>query len=259
MPTPVDQQNNQPATQTSDIRHPQPDIPNPRVLVILPAYNEQDTIAAVVTQLHRALPDADVLVVDDGSKDQTARLVPPPARVVRLPMNLGIGGAMQTGYRFAKANGYDLAVQCDADGQHPPELIQPLIDHAVDSGADLVVGSRFIEPGMYQQQPARMAAINWLNRLIGLLGGQRVTDCTSGFRVANRRVIDAFATWYPDDYPEPEAMLRLLRSGFAVSETPVAMKQRQGGVSSIPFRRGLFYVIKVTAALLLTTVREKLR
>jgi len=259
MPNPVEQIEEQPGPEHDQSRDTRELAPLPRVLVIIPAYNESATIGDVVTQLHRALPDADVLVIDDGSKDETARLVPRTARVVRLPMNLGIGGAMQTGYRFAHANGYDLAIQCDADGQHPPEHIQALIDFAAETRADMVIGSRFIEPGMYQQQPVRMAAIRWLNAVISVLGGQRVTDCTSGFRVANRRAIEAFADWYPDDYPEPEVLLRLLRSGYTVRETPVLMRQRQGGVSSIPFQRGLFYVVKVTSSLLLTLVREKLR
>jgi len=247
-----------PQAKPSPSQHPTPSKAQPRVLVILPAYNEAATIGSVVTQLQRALPLADVLVVDDGSKDETARLVPHLARVVRLPMNLGIGGAVQTGYRFARQHGYDYAIQCDADGQHPPELIQSLISVAVQSEADMVVGSRFLEPGMYEQTPARMAGIRMLNAIIRLLGGQRVTDCTSGFRVVGRRSIEAFAKWYPDDYPEPEVLLRLLRSGFVVHEVPVRMKQRQGGVSSISFRRGVFYMVKVMSALLLTALREKL-
>jgi len=228
----------------------------PRILVIIPAFNEAATVGAVVRQIVEHLPDADILVVDDGSTDNTAACVPPPARLVQLPFNLGIGGAMQTGYRFADAQGYDVAIQVDADGQHPPHHLRQLVDKLKEADADMIIGSRFLEPGAYRQTPTRMAGIIILRTVIKLLTGKRITDCTSGFRAVNRRVIERFASFYPDDYPEPEVVMLLLRAGLRVEETPVSMRQRQAGRSSIPLSIGLFYTIKVTAALLLGTVRE---
>lgn len=227
-----------------------------RNLVIMPAYNEQDSVGRVVEALHLHLPDFDIIVIDDGSTDATARCVPAYARVVSLPFNLGIGGAMQTGYRFAAMHGYEVAVQVDADGQHPPESVSKLVEHMKKTGADMVLGSRFLEPGHYDQTFARMLGIRLLGGLIRVLTGRRITDCTSGFRAVNGRVIRAYAYWYPDDYPEPEVVLLLLRCGFRIEEVSTHMLQRTTGQSSIPLMRGLFYVAKVSVCLLLDTIRN---
>lgn len=227
-----------------------------RHLVIVPAWNESASIAGVVAELRLHLPDFDVIVIDDGSTDTTLRAIPDDVTVVSLPFNLGIGGAMQTGYRYAALHGYDIAVQVDGDGQHPPEEVPKLLAPLLAGQADLVIGSRFLEPGEYRPSSARLIGIRVLNMVIRLLGGKKVTDCTSGFRAANRRVIAAFAHWYPEDYPEPEVILLLERSGYRVAEVPVRMKPRQGGRSSIPLLRGLFYVIKVAVALALDTMRQ---
>ncbi len=224
--------------------------------MIVPAYNEADSIAQVVAEIHRHLPGFDVVVIDDGSRDATLSRIPLTAAAISLPFNLGIGGAMQTGYRYAAQYGYDVAVQIDADGQHPPREVPRLLEALHASGADMVIGSRFLEKGRYQQTTSRMAGILLLGWLIRLLSSRRVTDCTSGFRVVNRRVIRAFAHWYPEDYPEPEVVLLLVKAGFKIHETPTAMEQRTTGQTSIPFLRGLFYVIKVAACLLLDTIRH---
>jgi glycosyltransferase involved in cell wall biosynthesis len=231
------------------------ELPFTRGLVIVPAYNEADAIARVVEEVKAAAPNFDVVVIDDGSTDATPRQVPPTARVIRLPFNLGIGGAMQTGYRYAARHGYDLAVQVDGDGQHRADQLPALIEPLVEGRADLVIGSRFMQPSGYRQGPARTLGRLVLGLVLRLLTGERFTDCTSGFRAANRRVIEAFAHWYPDDYPEPEVVLLLQRAGFRVAETPVVMSQRLGGRTSIPLLRGFYYVIKVSAALLLDTIR----
>jgi len=224
--------------------------------VIVPAYNEAGAIAGVVEAIGVAVPDFDIVVIDDGSTDGTAEHVPAPARVIRLPFNLGIGGAMQAGYRYAAERGYDVAVQVDGDGQHPATEIHQLLNMLEDDQADLVIGSRFMGHGAYRQSAGRAIGSRLLRTILQLLTGLRVTDCTSGFRAANRPVIRAFANWYPDDYPEPEVVLLLHRAGFRVAETPVRMNHRTTGRTSIPFVRGLYYVAKVTMALALDTMRR---
>lgn len=225
-------------------------------LAIVPALNEAGSIARVVRQLYESQPGIDVLVVDDGSVDGTARAVPEPARVVSLPFNQGIGGAMQTGYRYAARCGYDVAVQVDGDGQHPATEVGRLIEHLELSGADMVVGSRFGPGDGYEPLASRMAGILLLRGLVRLLTGKRVADCTSGFRAVNRKVIHAFAHWYPEDYPEPEVIVLLLRGGFRVEQVPVQMTPRTSGRTSIPFTHGLFYVLKVSFALFLDLMRH---
>lgn len=227
-----------------------------RGVVIVPAFNEAGSIARVVEDVARAVPEFDIVVIDDGSTDATARIVPESATVISLPFNLGIGAAMQTGYRFAAEHGYDVAVQVDGDGQHPASEIGGLVETLAEGTADMVIGSRFLEAGGYRQSRARAAGSRVLRWLLRLLTGRTYTDCTSGFRVANRKVIRAFSHWYPDDYPEPEVVLLLHRSGFRVIEAPVRMQQRVAGRSSIPLARGVYYVLKVAVALLLDTMRQ---
>lgn len=229
----------------------------PRCLAIIPAFNEQSSVGRVVLELKRKLPDLDVVVIDDGSTDDTFRRIPPGAAVVSLPFNLGIGGAMQTGYRYAAMNGYDVAVQVDADGQHPAGQVRRLIHALQAGGADMIVGSRFMRPGRrYRQSFVRKTGAWMLRATIRGLTGLTITDCTSGFRAANRKVIHAFAHWYPEDYPEPEVILLLHRAGFRVRELPVRMRRRKSGQSSINVARGLFYVVKVVSCLLLDMARQ---
>ncbi|HLL88490.1 MAG TPA: glycosyltransferase family 2 protein [Tepidisphaeraceae bacterium] len=228
----------------------------PRCLVIVPAFNESKSVGRVVRRLRRALPGHDVLVIDDGSTDDTACHVPPDCTVVSLPFNLGIGGAMQTGYRYAALHNYDVAVQVDGDGQHRPGEVRRLVERLVAGDDDLVVGSRFLENARYRQSISRMAGSVVLGGMIRLLGGLRVTDCTSGFRAASKRTIRAFAHWYPEDYPEPEVILLLHRAGFRIGELPVRMRQRRHGVSSISLLGGVFYVLKVVVCLCLDLARN---
>lgn len=226
-----------------------------RRLVIVPVFNERGSVARVVQRLRRTLPEFDLLIIDDGSTDDTLRCIPPGVVVVSLPFNLGIGGAMQTGYRYAALHGYDIAVQVDGDGQHRPSEVRRLVQHLIAGKADLVVGSRFMEAGRYRQTLARRTGAGLLGLLLRALTGQTITDCTSGFRAANRRVIRAFAHWYPEDYPEPEVILLLHRAGYRIGELDVRMRQRRLGRSSIGLVRGVFYVMKVTACLLLDLIR----
>jgi glycosyltransferase involved in cell wall biosynthesis len=228
-----------------------------KYLAIVPAFNESASIAEVCRQLHRALPQFDVVVIDDGSIDDTASHVPETARVVTLPFNTGIGAAMQTGYRFAALGGYDVAVQVDGDGQHRPSEVVRLVQHLLNENLDLVVGSRFLERPSYRQTFVRKFGSWVLRKMLWLLsGGVDMTDCTSGFRAANRRTIEAFAHWYPEDYPEPEVILLLHRAGFRIGELSVKMRRRQGGSSSINVLSGMFYVMKVAVCLMLDTIRK---
>jgi len=230
-----------------------------RKLVIVPAYNEAQSIAALTDELSQHLSDYDLLIINDGSTDNTSQHVSDSVRVVSLPFNLGIGAAMQAGYRYAAIHGYDVAVQVDGDGQHPPDQVPHLVEHLRASEADLVIGSRFLEPGQYNQSAMRAGGTYVLRTVLGLLTGMQFTDCTSGFRAANRCVIHAFAQWYPDDYPEPEVILLLHRAGYRIEEVPVHMNQRVTGKTSIPHLYGLFYVIKVCFALLLDMIRQPWR
>ncbi len=227
-----------------------------KCLIIVPAFNESRSVGKLIRRLNRFLPDFDVLVIDDGSTDDTVHQVPPQTAVVSLPFNLGIGGAMQTGYRYAAYHRYDIAVQVDGDGQHRPSEVLSLVEALRTQDADLVVGSRFLQPTTFHQSLPRMTGITVLSVWIRWLSGLRITDCTSGFRAVNRRVIRAYAHWYPEDYPEPEVTLLLHRSGFKVVEIPARMRRRMYGKSSISLARGLFYVLKVGLCLLLDMVRE---
>ena len=227
-----------------------------RILVITPAYNEAVNIQAVILAVRREFAAADVLVVNDGSQDDTSRLARESGAIVLdLPYNLGIGGAMQTGYVFAYEQGYDVAIQLDGDGQHDPAYLPILLVPIADGTADLVIGSRFIGPSIFRSSLARRAGIKWFAWLISLLIGQTVTDTTSGFRAGNRSVIEFFASAYPQDYPEPESVVVAHRVGLCIQEVPVEMHVRQGGKSSINLWRSVYYAIKVTLAILMSVVR----
>jgi len=222
-------------------------------LVIIPAWNEAGSIQAVVEDLRKNAPDFDFVVVNDGSTDDTAgvcrRL---GVTVLDLPVNLGIGGAVQTGYLYAFRHGYDTAVQLDGDGQHPASVLPLMLGQLIHDHADMVIGSRFIERKGFQSRPLRRLGIVYFSLLIRMLTGKRATDPTSGLRMVSRRLIRVFALDYPHDYPEPESAVRAFAlDGTNVVEIPVVMKARTAGKSSISMRRSLFYMVKVTVAMLL--------
>lgn len=229
-----------------------------RVLVIVPAYNEAETIAQVVQSIRAASPAYDVLVIDDGSIDNTPAIVRalPGAQLLRLPFNLGIGGCMQTGYKYAFRHGYDIAVQCDADGQHPPEHIAALIERVVDGSADVVVGSRFVADTGYVPPWGRRIGKSLLSRWVDWWIGGGITDTTSGFRAFNRSAMAVAATTYPEDYPEPEILVVLYKHGLKTVEIPVPMRVRQGGQSSINALRSAYYIVKVCLAILVDVFRR---
>lgn len=225
-----------------------------QVLVIVPAFNEEAAILETVERV-RATGRADCLVVNDGSTDRTEELLASRGIPhVRLPVNLGIGGAVQTGYRYAVDKGYDYAVQLDGDGQHNPEDLDKLIAAIEETGADMVIGSRFVEDSGYRGSRARRVGIRYFSLLIRLLTGMTVTDPTSGYRIVGRRLMERFAVRYPGDYPEVEVLVDMARAGYRVKELSVRMNPRQGGVSSITPFRSVYYMTKVTVFSLLRRV-----
>jgi glycosyltransferase involved in cell wall biosynthesis len=233
--------------------------PVSRHLAIVPAHNEADAIAATIADINTFAPDFDVLVVDDGSTDQTMAIASRAgAGVVRLPFNLGIGGAVQTGYVFADEHGYDIAVQVDGDGQHDASELPRLLDGLRRRPEiDMVVGSRFLsDDGGFRSSAARRAGIRIFARLLSRITGQLVTDPTSGFRMVNRTGIRLFASDYPHDYPEVEAILLMHAHKLRSCEIPVRMRQRTSGVSAISFSQSGYYMIKVLLAVFIGLFRS---
>jgi len=228
-----------------------------RVLVIMPAYNEAESIGAVISAVKKELPDADIFVVNDGSKDATSSIAKRLGAIVAdLPYNMGIGAAMQTGYRYAFANDYDIAIQVDADGQHPPDQINNLVAPVMEQKADMVIGSRFLGEGEYYPSFARHLGMKIFAFVVSVMTGRKITDTTSGFRAANKGVIRFFANNYPEDYPEVEAIVLLRKAGFNIIETPVRMEARAGGVSSITPLRSLYYMVKVLLAVFVDMLKK---
>ena len=226
-----------------------------RILVIIAAYNEEENIKATVDELNRVCPGADYLVVNDGSTDSTEQiLLDEGIHHVRLPVNLGIGGAIQTGYRYAYAHDYDIAVQLDGDGQHDPSFIDALTAPIVRGEADYCIGSRFITGEGFQSSGMRRTGIRFLSGEIRLLTGRTIRDVTSGFRAVGRSSIAAFSRNYPVDYPEPEAIVDAVMRRERISEIPVIMRSRERGRSSITPWRSVYYMIKVTLDILVCRI-----
>lgn len=224
-------------------------------LVIVPAYNEEESILEVVRDLNENAPFVDVLVVNDGSTDETSQILKANGiNHIDLVKNLGIGGAVQTGYKYALRNDYDIAVQFDGDGQHSAKYIAELVKPIAEGRADLVVGSRFKgDTGGYKSSVMRRLGITILSAVLKLASTNKIEDVTSGFRAADRKVIELFANYYPDDYPEPESLAFVARKGLRVTEAPVSMNERLGGESSIKKMDSVYYMIKVTLAILIQT------
>jgi len=237
---------------------PDPRLAGLRRIAVVPAYNESESIATVVAEVKAFDPEFEVVVVDDGSMDGTAQLAGEAgAHVVRLPFNLGIGGAVQTGYQFARDYGFDLAVQVDGDGQHDPGQIPLLLGPLLDGSADMVVGTRFAGEGSYRAPLARRVGIGVFARVVSLVVGQEVTDTTSGFRACNRKAIQLFAADYPHDYPEVEGTILVFKHRLRMVEVPVAMRARAGGRSSIGTASSAYYMVKVLLAIFIGLFRRK--
>lgn len=223
------------------------------VLIIIPCYNEQETIARLYHEILEKT-NYDILVVNDCSNDNS-RVILKQEGIPHLDLllNLGIGGAVQTGYRYALRNDYKIAVQLDGDGQHDPSWIEALIAPIINRTADLSIGSRFIDNSGYQSSGARRIGIKFFKVLIFCLSGKRVTDATSGFRAVNRRAMQLFDACYAKDYPEPESAMLAIRNKLHICEVPVVMRERQGGVSSISTLKSIYYMFKVSLGILVSS------
>ncbi len=223
-----------------------------KILVIIPAFNESDNIETVISNIENCGFDVDYLVVNDCSTDNTREILEKcHANYLNLPVNLGIGGAVQSGYLYADMYDYDIAIQIDGDGQHDPKYIKELIQPILDGKADMTVGSRFIDKEGFQSSKLRRAGINFLSGLIKLMCGKKVYDVTSGFRATNKKLTHLFAKDYAQDYPEPEAIVTSVMRGATVEEVPVIMHERLGGESSIKSFKSIYYMIKVSISIIL--------
>jgi glycosyltransferase involved in cell wall biosynthesis len=232
-----------------------------KVLIVIPCYNEEASLPSLLPELKRtALPDGytmEIAVINDCSKDNSVAVARQHgATVIDLPVNLGIGGAVQTGIRYARENDFDLAIQLDGDGQHPPKELPKLIGYHLETGANVVIGSRFLEKEGFQSSFARRLGIkyfHWVNRL---MTGLHIYDSTSGFRLFDRKAIELAATNYPDEYPEPESLVVFSKAGLKIAEVAVVMAARQGGQSSIRSFGSLYYCFKVSLAMLFSFIRK---
>lgn len=222
-----------------------------KILAIVPAYNEEDSITSVIDDIKMHLPEADIVVINDASTDGTANVVRSRngVRLIDLPINLGIGGAVQTGFRYALNGGYDVAVQIDGDGQHMASEVKKVLTPVIDDVADMLIGSRYLEKKGFLSSPMRRFG-NFIFKIVNsTLIQQKITDNTSGFRAYSREAIKFLNRYYPSDYPEPESVVLLAKNGFRIKEVPVIMKERTAGESSITPIRTVYYMFKVTLAI----------
>ncbi len=231
-----------------------------KILIIIPAYNEEENIGDVLRNLAAQSHEWELLVVNDASGDNTSQIAAESglATVINLPFNLGIGGGVQTGFKYALANDYDYAVQFDGDGQHQVEEIPKLLDLVISQEADVAIGSRFNKKhNGFKSSASRRIGIKIFEIFSYLFIHQRITDHTSGFRAFNRKAIEFLAENYPSDYPEPEVVIMLGKNGFQMKEVFTQMIERQGGLSSIPLTKGPYYMVKVLLSMFMASIRSK--
>jgi glycosyltransferase involved in cell wall biosynthesis len=235
-----------------------PELTELRRIAIVPAYNEERNVGRVLDELRAFDPGLAVVVVSDGSVDGTARVAREHgAHVVQLPFNLGIGGAVQTGFRYAYEHGYDLVVRCDGDGQHVPGELPKVLEPVLADRADIAVGSRFAGGDGYRSSATRRVGIRLLALVVSAIARQRVTDTTSGFQALNRKALVLFAADYPHDYPEVEGLVMTVKHRLRLEEVPVAMREREHGRSSITAARSVYYMTKVLLALFVGLFRRR--
>ncbi len=230
-----------------------------KILIILPCFNEEQSIGSILQQLKSInVPNCELIAlpVNDASTDNTLTEIKKHSNhYLDLPINLGIGGAVQSGLKYAHENNFDVAVQMDGDGQHPPLELIKIITPIINNDTDVCIGSRFIDKEGFQSSFLRRAGIKFLSALIKVRCGQTISDCTSGYRAFNKKAIEECVKYYPKKYPEPESALHLIKKGIRVKETPVIMEARDGGTSSISGFRSIYYMLKVSWAIL--TLRVK--
>lgn len=224
-------------------------------LVIIPAFNEAGNIVRTVEDIRNNAPSFDYIVINDHSFDQTEEILKERGyNYVSLPINSGIGVAVQTGYLYAVQMGYESIIQVDGDGQHDAHFLEEMADELEKGSADMIIGSRFLKKEGFQSTGLRRVGIRFFTRLIRMLTGQTVTDPTSGMRIVNARIAALFAEEYPKDYPEPETAVVVLRHGWKIREIPVRMKPRESGTSSISFKRSVYYMVKVPLACIMAAL-----
>lgn len=229
-----------------------------KVLIIIPAYNEEKSVKGVVDELLSYSYNYDYVIINDGSTDGTQKVCEKAGlNLISLPINLGIGGAVQTGYRYALENGYDIAVQLDGDGQHDPRYIPDLVDPICEGRADYVIGSRYIENEGFQSTRLRQAGIKLLSGVLYAFTKQRILDSTSGFRAVDKKLIGLFSRNYAQDYPEPEAIMQAALNGSRILERPVRMRERSAGKSSINRFGSVYYIIKVVMSIIFNRIIGK--
>lgn len=228
-----------------------------RIIAIVPAFNEEENIELVIKDLKEHQPTIKIVVINDCSDDSTGDIVRKMNEtVINMVINLGIGGAVQTGLKYARDNGYDIAIQFDGDGQHLASEIEKIIRPVIDGEADVVIGSRFLGTGGFKSNIARRLGIGIFQWVNSLLVRSKITDNTSGFRAYNKTAVEFLALYYPQDYPEPEAVVELYRNGFRIKEVPVMMKEREGGSSSINIFGSIYYMVKVLMASMIAFSRK---
>lgn len=231
---------------------------NKKVLLIIPAYNEEENILKTCNNIKKENKDLDFIVINDGSKDNTLKILKENNLPhINLIHNLGIGGAVQTGYKYAYENGYDIAIQFDGDGQHDVRYVNKLIKPILDGEADFTIGSRFVEElSTFKSSKARRIGINIISFFIKFFTGKKIYDTTSGFRAVNKDIISFFAMYYPIEYPEPVSTTELLKQGKRVKEVSVEMNEREGGVSSIRAWKNAYYMFNVILSIIIVSIRR---
>lgn len=228
-----------------------------RVLIIVPAFNEEGNIETVITNIRKVSSDFDILIINDCSTDRTEYIAKSlEVNIISLPINLGIGGAVQTGFKYAYENNYDIAIQVDGDGQHNPRYITTLLDPLSNKSADVVNGSRFIDKKGFQSNFFRRLGIRFFQLLVNILVKCNITDSTSGFRAYNAKAIELLKDNYPTDFPEPEAIIFLKKRQFRIIEVPVQMESRGAGISSISAFKSIYYMIKVSISIIVEFLRS---
>lgn len=226
-------------------------------LVVIPAYNEAGNIDKTVADIVNNAPGFDYIIINDCSKDDTLEIIRNAHyNYLNLPVNLGIGGAVQAGYRYAYFHGYDTAVQFDGDGQHDAAYLNMMAEKLSETGSDMIIGSRFIDKEGFQSSALRRVGIRYFTGLIKLITGKKITDPTSGMRMVNRKLLKEFTDSYPKDYPEPESVVTILRRGYKVNEVPVKMRERNEGKSSISMKNSVYYMIKVSVAIVIAGLKK---